>query len=141
MKTSTLTVLLQIAALLHIGLLCAGVSMPKAVNLRGHIASLPPFLRQLFLVYFSFIALMLIGFGALTFLFAHSMAAGEPMARALCALMTVFWGIRLIAAGFIFDVRPYLTNWFYRLGYQATNLVFVYLVAVYALAVWKGGTS
>lgn len=141
MKTSILTTLLQIAAILHIGLLCAGASMPKAVNFRGHIGSLPPFLRQLFVVYFSFIALMLIGFGSLTFIFAHSMAAGEPIARALCILMTVFWGVRLIAAAFIFDVKPYLTSWFYRLGYQATNLVFVYLVAVYALAAWKGGVS
>jgi hypothetical protein len=141
MNTSTLTVLLQIAALLHIGLLCAGASMPKAVNLRGHIATLPPFIRQLFLVYFSFIALMLVGFGSLTFLFAHAMAAGEPTARALCIMMTVFWSVRLVVAGFVFDVRPYLTNWFYRLGYQATNLVFVYLVAVYALAVWKGGAA
>lgn len=140
MKTSTLTTLLQIAALLHIGLLCAGASMPKAVNLRLHIATLPPFLRQLFLVYFSFIALMLVGFGSLTFLFAHAIAAGEPTARALCVLMTIFWSVRLIVAAFIFDVRPYLTNWFYRLGHQATNLVFVYLVAVYALAAWKGGT-
>jgi hypothetical protein len=138
MNTSTLTTLLQIAAILHIGLLCAGASMPKAVNLRGHLGSLPPFLRQLFFVYFTFIALVLVGFGSLTFLFAHSMAAGEPLAAGLCVLMTVFWSLRLIAAGFIFDVRPYLTNWFYRLGYQATNLVFVYLVVVYALAVWKG---
>src|SRR6266436_2130622 len=138
MNTSTLTVLLQIAAILHISLLCAGASMPKAVNLRGHIATLPPFLRQLFLVYFSFIALMLVGFGLLTFLFAHAMAAGEPTARALCVLMAVFWSIRLIVATFIFDVRPYLTNWFYRIGYQATNLVFLYLVAVYAVTAWKG---
>src|SRR5882724_10501367 len=141
MKTSILTSLLQVAGILHIGLLCAGASMPKAVNLRGHIGLLPPFLRQLFLVYFSFIALMLLGFGSLTFIFAHSMAAGEPVARALCVLMMVFWGVRLVAAAFIFDVRPYLTSWFYRLGYQATNLVFVYLVVVYALAVWKGGAS
>jgi hypothetical protein len=37
------------------------------------------------------------------------------------------------------DVRPYLTHWLYCLGYQATNLVFTYLVAVYAWAAWKGG--
>ncbi len=139
MNTSTLTLLLQIAAILHIGLLCAGASMPKAVNFRGHLGALPPFLRQLFVVYFSFIALMLVGFGTLTFLFAHAMATGEPMARALCVLITVFWGMRLVVATFVFDVRPYLTNWFYRIGYQATNLVFLYLVIVYALALWKGG--
>lgn len=141
MTASTLTTLLQIAALLHIGLLCAGASMPQAVNFRNHIGALPPFLRQLFLVYFCFIGLVLIGFGALTFLFAHAMAAGEPVARALCVLMTVFWALRLLAATFIFDVRPYLTNWFYRMGYIATNLVFAYLVSIYSFAVWKGSAS
>ena len=139
MKTSTLIMLLQIAALLHVGLICAGASMPRAVKLREHLATLPPFIRRLFFVYFSFIGLVLVGFGTLTFFFAPAMAAGEPLARSLCILLTAFWTLRLIAMGFIFDVRPYLTNWFYRLGYQATNLVFVYLVAVYALAVWKGG--
>ncbi len=138
MKTSTLTLLLQIAAVLHVVLLCAGASMPKAVNLRAHLATLPPFIRRLVFVYFSFIGLMLVGFGCLTFFFAGAMAAGEPLARALCLLFTAFWTLRLVAAAFIFDVRPYLTNRFYRLGHQAINLVFLYLVAVYALAVWKG---
>jgi hypothetical protein len=139
MKTATLITLLQIAGLLHLGLMCAGASMPKAVNLRAHLAVLPAFIRRLFLVYFGFIGLMLAGFGCLTFFFARPMAAGEPLARALCLLLLVFWTVRLVAAGFVFDVRPYLTNWFYRLGYQVLNLVFIYLVAVYALVVWKGG--
>ncbi len=139
MKTSILVTLLQIAAVLHLGLICAGASMPKAVDLRSHLATLPPFIRRLFLVYFGFIGLTLAGFGSLTFLFAQAMAAGEPLARALCVLLTVFWTMRLAVMVFVFDVRPYLTNWFYRLGHQATNLVFIYLVAVYALTVWKGG--
>ena len=139
MKTTTLTLLLQIAGALHLGLVCAGASMPRAVGLRNHIASLPPFIRRLFLVYFVFIGLMLVGFGSLTFFFAGSMAAGEPMARALCVMMLVFWMIRLFVAAFVFDVRPYLTNWFYRLGHRATNLVFVYLVVIYGIVLWRGG--
>jgi hypothetical protein len=139
MKTSTLTTLLQIAGILHIGLMCAGAAMPKAVQLRAHIATLPTFIRRLFLVYFSFIGLMLAGFGALTFLFAGAMAAGEPVARGLCILLIAFWGLRLIAMAFVFDVRPYLTNWFYRIGYHAINLIFIYLLAVYVFAAWKGG--
>jgi hypothetical protein len=139
MKIATLTTLLQIAALCHLGLVWAGASMPKAVNLHGHLATLPPFIRRLFIVYFTFIGLVLVGFGCLTFFFAEAMAAGEPLARALCDLLVVFWTARLIVAALIFDVRPYLKNWFYRVGYQATNLVFVYLLAVYALAAWKGG--
>jgi len=139
MNTTTLVTLLQIAAVLHLGLAWAGVTMPKVVGLGQHLAPLPPFIRRLFYTYFTFIALMLVAFGTLTFVFANNIAAGEPVARGLCLLMLGFWLVRLFVAAFVFDVRPYLTNWFLRIGYQATNLVFIYLVAVYALAVWKGG--
>src|SRR2546423_1506043 len=60
--------------------------------------------------------------------------------RGSCLLLTAFWALRLAAAAFIFDVRPYLTNWFYRAGYQAINVIFLYLLAVYVLAAWKGGS-
>ncbi|MEW6306669.1 MAG: hypothetical protein AB1705_24650 [Verrucomicrobiota bacterium] len=139
MKTSTLTLLLQLAGVLHIGLICAGASMPRAVNLHSHVATLPPFIRRLFYVYFTFIGLMLLGFGVITFAFAEALAAGAPLARALCAFLAVFWTVRLVVAALVFDVRPYLINWFYRVGYQATNLAFIYLVLVYVLAAWKGG--
>ena len=110
------------------------------MKLREHLTGLPPFLRRLFWVYYVFIGLVLIGFGTLTFCFASQMASGEPVARALCLVMAGFWLVRLIAAVFIFDVRPYLTNWFYRVGYQATNCVFIFLLVVYAWTAWKGGT-
>jgi hypothetical protein len=132
---------LKLAGLMHVGLLWAGATMLFKVKLREHLASLPPFIRRLFWVYYSFIGLMLIGFGALTFLFAPEMATGLPLARGLCILLTIFWTLRLVAAAFLFDVRPYLTHWYYRLGYHATNLVFIYLVSVYAWTAWRGGAS
>jgi len=110
----------------------AGATMPGAVNLRGHLAALPPFIRQLYWVYYVFIGLSLLGFGSLTFFFAPALAGGAPLARALCAFMAAFWALRLFAAAFVFDVRPYLTAWFYRLGYHATNATFIYLIAIYA---------
>jgi len=133
------TLFLQIAGLMHAGLLWAGTTMLFKVNLREHLAKLPPFIRSLFWVYYSFIGLCLIGFGALTFFFAREMAAGQPLARALCVLLAAFWIVRLAAAAFVFDVRPYLTSGFYRVGYQVTNLVFVYLVVIYAWTAWKAG--
>src|SRR5438132_11599363 len=105
MNTTTLTHLLQLAGVLHIGLVWAGASMPRAIDLRRHIQVLPPFIRRLFLVYFLFIGLMLVGFGSLTFLFAGPIAAGEPLALALSILMLIFWTIRLVVAAFVFDVR------------------------------------
>lgn len=139
MKTTTLTLLLQIAGVLHLGLMCAGLLMPRVVNMRSHLANLPPFIRQLFWVYYSFIALCLASFCVITIAFADTLAAGGNLASALCAFFAVFWTVRLFAATFVFDMRPYLTNSYRRLGYHAINIVFAYLPIVYALAAWKGG--
>ena len=135
-----LTTLLQLAGILHAGLVWAGATMPRTVRLAEHLKPLPPFIRRLVWVYYTFIGLLLISFGTLTFVFAREMAAGEPVARGLCILLAGFWTVRLVVATFVFDVRPYLTNWFYRIGYQVTNAVFVFLVLIYAWAAWKGGT-
>jgi hypothetical protein len=132
-----LTLFLQLAGVLHIGLLCAGALMPRAVNLRKNIAVLPPFIQKLFWVYYTFIGLCLVSFGLISFVCAHELAAGSGLARAVCAFLAVFWSIRLVAATFIFDVRPYLTNGLWRLGYHATNIVFAYLPIVYAWAALK----
>lgn len=138
MNTITLKHLLQIAGLLHLGLLSAGLIMPRVVNLRRHVSVLPAFVRQLFWVYYAFIGLCLVGFGSLTVALAGTLAAGSPLARTLCLFLAAFWTLRLLAATFVFDLRPYLTSAFRRAGYHLVNLVFVYLPIVYLLAAWKG---
>ncbi|HLG57742.1 MAG TPA: hypothetical protein VI485_20530 [Vicinamibacterales bacterium] len=132
--TITLTLLLQIAGVLHLGLMAAGLLMPQVVSMRVHLAALPPFLRQLFWVYYAFIALCLVSFSVITIAFADTLAAGGPLARAVCAFFAVFWTLRFIAATFVLDLRPYLTNGYRRAGYHALNLVFAYLPVVYLLA-------
>jgi hypothetical protein len=139
MKTTTLTILLQFAGLLHLGLICAGAMMPGVVNLPAHISGLPQFIRRLFWVYYAFIGLCLVSFGTLTIVFASTLAGGAPLARAFCLFLTAFWTLRLVAATFVFDLSPYLTNGWRRLGYHATNLVFAYLPVIYLLAAVKGG--
>ena len=132
--TITLTLLLRIAGGLHLVLMGAGLLMPRVVRMRWHLATLPPFIRQLFWVYYSFIALCLVSFSVITIAFADTLAAGGNLARALCTFFAVFWTLRLIAGTFVFDMRPYLTNRYRRLGYHALNLVFAYLPVVYLLA-------
>jgi hypothetical protein len=138
MNTPALTLLLELAGVMHLGLLCAGALMPGAVNLRAHIAVLPPFIQRLFWVYYAFIGLCLISFGLITVTFAGTLAAGGGLARAVCAFLAVFWTVRLVAATFIFDMRPYLTNRFRQLGYHAMNVVFIFLPIIYAWAALKG---
>ena len=76
----TLTVLLQIAGVMHLGLMVAGLMMPAVVNMRAHLAGLPAFIRQLFWVYYTFIALCLVSFSIITIVFAETLASGGPLA-------------------------------------------------------------
>lgn len=136
----TPTVLLQAAALTYPGLIAAGLLMPRTVHLHQHLAGLPPFIRQLFWVYYSFIGLCLVGFGLGTFLLAEDLASGTPLARAACGFLAVFWTLRWVAATAVFDLRPYLTHTWQRVGLAAANTVFTGLPLVYAWVAWKGGT-
>jgi hypothetical protein len=97
MNTHNLTLLLELAGMMHLGLMCAGALMPRAVNLRAHLAVLPPFIRRLYWVYYAFIGLCLVSFGLLTVTFAGTLAAGGALARAVCAFLAVFWTVRLFA--------------------------------------------
>ena len=137
--TINLTLPLQLAGVMHLGLMSAGLLMPKVVDMRTHLAALPPFLRQLFWVYYSFIALCLVGFSIITIVFAETLASGSALARALCVFFAVFWTVRLLVATFVFDMRPYLTSRARRVGYHALNVVFAYLPVVYGLAASRPG--
>jgi len=64
------------------------------------------------------------------------MAAGEPFPR-LCLFLTLFWTVVLAIAAFVFDVRPLPDQPVLSLGYQTMNLIFIYLVPVYAWRHWR----
>jgi hypothetical protein len=124
--------LLKFAALTHLGLIAAGLLMPKATGLWAEVKQLSPFARGLFRTYYLFIGLCLVGFGLGSWVMAPELAAGSPLARAICGFLAAFWTIRLVAAIWVLNVKPYLTNGWWRLGYQATNVVFGALPFFYA---------
>ena len=126
--------LLQLAGLLQLTVLCASALVPRIFDWKSNLAALPPFLRKLFWVYGAFIVLTIIAFAALTLRHASAMAAGEPVARSLCAFIAVFWAARLIVQFAVFDPEPFLTNAFRRVGYHALTFIFAALVAIYGKA-------
>jgi len=130
----TLTLLLQVAGLLHFTILLASALVPRVLDWRANLALLHPFLRRLFWVYGVFIVLVIIGFGTLTLLNAGAMASGDPVARSLCAFIAIFWFARLIVQWLVFDARPFLTNALLTLGYHTLTLVFIGLSAIYGWA-------
>ena len=132
---SRLEMALRVAGVLHFAILLASALTPCALDWRKNLAPLHPFLRRLFWVYGAFIVLVIVNFGALTLTHADAMAAGLPMARALCTFIALFWLARLGVQFFVFDPGPFLANWFYKIGYHGLTVVFAYFVVVYGWVV------
>lgn len=132
--------LLYLAAVCQLGILIAGALVPRVLDWRNSLADLHPFIRRLFWVYGCFIVLTVVGFALLTFANAEAMAAGNPVGRSLCLFIAIFWAARLFVQFAIFDPRPFLTNWFYKIGYHTLTVVFVLLVAIYTTAAVSPGT-
>ena len=127
-----LKIALTLAGIAHFGILVASANAPKALNWKETLKPLPKLMRQMFWVYGWFIVLMIISFGTITLVHTETLAtAGTPIARWVSGMIAIFWGVRLIVQFFIFDATPFLTNWFYKLGYHGLTVVFIFLTAVY----------
>ncbi len=131
-------IILKLAAVAHLGLIAAGMLMPRVTGLWAELAKLAPFARRLFCVYYAFIGLCLVSFGLGSWLLAPELAGGTTLARAVCGFLAAFWFIRLVAAIWVFDVRSFLTTPWLRLGYHATNVVFGALPFVYTWLALRG---
>ena len=129
----TIEMLIFIGGLLHFGILVASALVPKVLDWKSSLARLDGLSRQLVWVHGAFIVLVIVGFGAVSVLFAVELAARTPLARAVCWFIAVFWGARLLVQFFVFDARPYLKSGWLKAGYHGLTAVFAYHVVVYSV--------
>ena len=132
------TTALTFGGTLHFGVLIASALAPRALNWRTNLAPLPTLLRQMFWVYGAFIVLIIVSFGVLSLTQAEALAGGTPLARTICAIIALFWAVRLGVQWFVFDAEPFLTHWIYRSGYHGLTFVFITLTGIYG---WAAITS
>jgi len=125
---------LIIGGVLHFVILIASALTPRLLDWRTNLATLHPFLRRLFWVYGCFIVLIIISFGMLTLLRTDELASTSPLARAVCAMIAIFWLARLAVQFLVFDARPFLTTAFRRAGYHGLTFLFSALVFIYGCA-------
>jgi len=126
--------LILLGGLVHFGILIASALTPGVLEWRRHLAALPALLRQLFWVYGSFIVLVIISFGTISLACPAALASGEPLARAVCAMIAIFWSARLAVQWCVFDATPFLTNAALKLGYHTLTLAFIALALIYGCA-------
>ena len=107
---------------------------------RTELASLKPFLRQLFYVYGVFIVLTIVGMRLISIAFASEIASSAGLGRAFAAFVLLFWGLRLVVQFFYFDAGPILTTRIMRVAYHLLTLAFILLVCIYGAVVVRVGS-
>ena len=133
MNTDLLSQLIFAAGLTQASILVASVQVPSALRWREELRPLPRLHRQMHWVYSGYVVLSIVAFAAISLLNARELAAGSALARAMCAYIAVFWGIRLGLQA-VFDLRPYLTTPVKRAGAAVLTVLFALLTLVYGVA-------
>jgi hypothetical protein len=127
----TLKLMLLVAGLLHLGITSAGFTMTFVLQWRRELSPLGALNRHIVWSHAGFVLLTIVGFAGVSLACAGQLASGEPLARAVCAFIAVFWGLRLLIGFVLFDARPYLTSAWLKLGYHGLTVVFTYFVFCY----------
>lgn len=134
MTAPTLEALVRLGGLVHLAIAAASLAVPSLLDWRGRLAVLDPFHRRLFWVYAAFILYVNLGFGVLSLLAAHALAAGVGLGRPLSAFIALYWLLRLGVQLAVFDHREVANGRLARLGYHALTGGFVFLIVVFGLA-------
>ncbi len=130
--------LILIGGILHLGTLLGSAQVPKELDFRNELPKLKPMMRHWVLTAGGYIVLNIVAFAAVSIILRHELAAGTPLARAVCGYISLFWGIRLVIQLFFFDAKEYLRNRFLWLGYHGLTCVFAYHTLVYGWAAMSG---
>ena len=97
MNESTITILLQAAAIGHFGIALLSTQLNRLLHWEEEIARMGLLVREVFELHSRFITLTLTLFGVWTWRFAPELAAGgNEVAAWLAGGIAVFWGIRTV---------------------------------------------
>src|SRR4051812_36119961 len=104
-----LPTLILLAGFAQWSVLAASAYVPEHLKWRTTFAVLPKLHRQLIWAYGAYIAASIIALGLVCVTLNDDLAAGGPLAMAICVYGATFWGVRLALQG-VLDAKPFLTT-------------------------------
>ena len=122
---------LWLAGAVQLVILLANIPLPRILRCRENLARVSPMIREVFIVHWAYIALVLGIFVTLCFGFAADLAGGSRLGRFLSACMAIFWLARVPVQLFFYDSEIRRRN---RLADASFLACFSYLGAVFAAA-------
>lgn len=116
MSDELLILAVRAAGVLHFITLFLACFTPIPPDWDKNLAALPPLHRRFAVAQNFSIGAMIAVLGLFSLCFAPELVAGAPLARAVCAATTLFWGGRLCVLPWL-GVSPALTTPLLKLGY------------------------
>lgn len=127
----TMILLIWAAGVVQLAILGANFVLPKKLQCSENLSRVSRMIRDVFIVHWIYIGLILILFAALCFWFASELAGASRLGRFLSSAMAIFWLPRIPIQLFLYD--PELRRK-HRLGDVAILLAFSFLAIVFGAA-------
>jgi hypothetical protein len=123
--------LLWTAGVLQLLIIAANFVLPEKLQCRENLARVSPMIREVFIVHWVYIVLVLGIFASLSFWFAPELAGASRLGRYLSAVIAAFWLLRVPIQLFFYDRETRRQN---RFGDVIFLLAFSYLGVVFSVA-------
>ena len=127
---------IKIAGALLLVLAFVNLFLPGRLDWKHDLAKLSLINRQIFRVHAFFIVLILVLMGLLSAFFAPALLSPSPLSRLVLGGLALFWFARLITQWFVYDASLWRGNRFNTWLHVIFSLLWLYLTAVYAAALW-----
>ena len=128
--------LLRAAGLLLFGLAGLNLYLPRHFKWRRELEAVSPFTRQVFFVH-AFCIMLVLGLqGGLLLFLPAALLERSPLAAAVLAGLTLFWGVRLGFQFFVYDPALWRGKPFYTLLHILFALLWLFFTGVCGWALY-----
>jgi hypothetical protein len=119
------------AGVVQLAIVAANFVLPKKLQCRENLSRVSPMIREVFIIHWVYIVLVIGIFTSLSFWFAPELAGAGRLGRYLSTVIAAFWLFRVPIQLFFYDPEIRRQN---RFADVAILLAFSYLGAVFSIA-------
>ena len=128
--------LIILAGIGQLSLVIGSLAIPRMLKWSEELSKVSPLIRQIFWTYAGYILCTNLSFGLVSVFASQLLLDGSPLAVAITAFISIYWGARIIIQFTYFDRSQVGTGLIFRLGEMALVSLFVYCTIVYGYAAY-----
>lgn len=118
----------------HVALGLGSLVIPKMLNWKSSLSTVPTLIRQIFWTYAGYILSINIFFGIISLLYTDELLSESGLSNALLLLISVYWFSRVVIQFIYFDKTGIPNKFIYRVGETVLVTLFVAFTLIYGYA-------